>query len=138
MKAFQWTLRVMALIPLATGLMEVFLGVGSLRAIGVQLPVEILSQASLDNNWRFLGTVWAGYAALVLYAVHDPLRHATLLRILLGVLFLSGVVRAASVALTGWPVPPFIVAMGFELVVMPFMLLWLGRVVTTQTQSKPW
>ncbi len=128
----------MALIPLVTGLMEVILGVSSLHAIGVQLPVDILVQPSLDNNWRFLGIVWAGYAALLLYAVNDPLRHVTLLRILLGVLFLSGVVRACSVMLTGWPVPPFIVAMCFELVVMPLMALWLSRIVATHAQSKPW
>lgn len=70
----------------------------------------------------------ASYSVLVLYAVSDPLRHGTLLRILLGVLFLSGVARATSVLLTGWPVPPFIAAMGFELLVMPLMLLWLRRV----------
>ncbi len=136
MKTFQWTLRAMALIPLVTGLMEVFLGLSSLQAIGVQLPSDILAQPSVDNNWRFLGTVWAGYAALVLYAVNDPLRHVTLLRILLGILFLSGVARAASAVLTGWPVLPFIVAMMFELVVMPLMALWLSRIVTTQLQSK--
>jgi predicted Na+-dependent transporter len=118
--------------------MEVLLGVGSLRAIGVQLPADILLQPSLDNNWRFLGIVWAGYAALLLYAVNDPLRHTTLLRILLGILFLSGAVRASSVVLTGWPVPQFIVAMVFELVVMPLMAWWLGRLVTTHKQSKPW
>lgn len=128
MNAFQWTCRVMAMIPLVTGLMEVFMGLGSLKALGVQLPSEVWVQPSLDNNWRFLGTVWAGYAALVIYAASDPLRHSTLLQILLSVLFLSGVVRASSVLLTGWPVPPFIVAMGFELIVMPLMLLWLLRI----------
>jgi Domain of unknown function (DUF4345) len=128
MRAFQWTLRAMAMIPLVTGLMEVWMGLGSLKAIGVILPAEVWVQPSVDNNWRFLGTIWASYAVLVLYAVSDPRRHATLLRILLTVLFLSGVARAASVLLTGWPVPPFIAAMGFELLVMPLMLLWLRRI----------
>lgn len=128
MRAFQWTLRAMAMIPLVTGLMEVWMGLGSLKAIGVILPAEVWVQPSVDNNWRFLGTIWASYAVLVVYAVSDPRRHATLLRILLTVLFLSGVARAASVLLTGWPVPPFIAAMGFELLVMPLMLLWLRRI----------
>jgi hypothetical protein len=131
MKTFQWTLRVMAMIPLVTGLMDVWMGLGSLRAIGVQLPADVWAQPSVDNNWRFLGTIWASYSVLVLYAVSDPLRHGTLLRILLGVLFFSGVARAASVLLTGWPVPPFIAAMGFELLVMPLMLLWLRRIERT-------
>jgi hypothetical protein len=43
MKTFQWTLRVMAFIPLVTGLLEVFMGLGSLKAIGVQLPNELLT-----------------------------------------------------------------------------------------------
>jgi Domain of unknown function (DUF4345) len=128
MKTFQWTLRVMAFIPLVTGLLEVFMGLGSLKAIGVQLPNELITQASVDNNWRFLGTVWAGYAALIIYAVNDPLRHATLLRILLTILFLSGIARATSVLLMGWPVPAFIGAMVFELFVMPMMMLWLFRI----------
>jgi Domain of unknown function (DUF4345) len=128
MKAFQWTLRVMTMIPLVTGLLEVFMGLGSLKTIGVQLPNELMTQASVDNNWRFLGTIWASYAALILYAVNDPLRHATLLRILLTVLFLSGIARATSVLLMGWPVPAFIGAMAFELFVMPLMMLWLIRV----------
>jgi Domain of unknown function (DUF4345) len=129
MKTFQWTLRVMAFIPLVTGLLEVFMGLGSLKTIGVQLPNELMTQASVDNNWRFLGTVWAGYAALIIYAVNDPLRHATLLRILLTILFLSGIARATSVLLMGWPVPAFIGAMAFELFVMPLMMLWLLKVV---------
>jgi hypothetical protein len=128
MKTFQWTVRVMAFIPLLTGLLELFMGLGSLKTIGVQLPNELMTQASVDNNWRFLGTVWAGYAALIIYAVNDPLRHATLLRILLAILFLSGIARATSVLLMGWPVPAFIGAMAFELFVMPLMMLWLYRV----------
>jgi hypothetical protein len=60
MKTFQWTVRVMAFIPLLTGLLEVFMGLGSLKTNGVQLPNELMTQASVDNNWRFLGTVWAG------------------------------------------------------------------------------
>jgi hypothetical protein len=128
MKTFQWTLRVMAFIPLLTGLLEVFMGLGSLKTIGAQLPNELMTQASVDNNWRFLGTVWAGYAALIIYAVNDPLRHATLLRILLTILFLSGIARATSVLLMGWPVPAFIGAMAFELFVMPMMMLWLFRI----------
>jgi Domain of unknown function (DUF4345) len=128
MKTFQWTVRVMAMIPLVTGLLEVFMGLGSLKTIGAELPSELTTQASVDNNWRFLGTVWAGYAALILYAVNDPLRHATLLRILLTILFLSGIARAASVLLMGWPVPAFIAAMAFELFVMPLMMLWQLRV----------
>jgi Domain of unknown function (DUF4345) len=127
MKTFQWTVRVMAMIPLITGLLEVFMGLGSLKTIGAQLPYELVTQASVDNNWRFLGTVWAGYAALILYAVNDPLRHATLLRILLSILFLSGIARATSALLMGWPVPAFIAAMTFELFVMPLMMLWLLR-----------
>jgi hypothetical protein len=128
MKTFQWTVRVMAFIPLLTGLLEVFMGLGSLKTNGVQLPNELMTQASVDNNWRFLGTVWAGYAVLIIYAVNDPLRHATLLRILLAILFLSGIARATSVLLMGWPVPAFIGAMAFELFVMPLMMLWLFRV----------
>jgi hypothetical protein len=121
-----------------TGLMEVWMGLGSLKAIGVQLPAEVWVQPSVDNNWRFLGTIWASYAVLLLYAVSDPLRHVTLLRILLSVLFLSGVARAASVLLTGLPVPPFIFAMGFELLVMPLMYLWLGRVLQAQKETAQW
>lgn len=118
----------MAMIPLVTGLLEVFMGLGSLKSIGVQLPNELMTHASVDNNWRFLGTVWAGYAALIFYAVNDPLQHATLLRILVTILFLSGIARATSALLMGWPVPAFIAAMAFELLVMPLMLLWLSRV----------
>jgi hypothetical protein len=134
MKAFQWTLRLLALIPLVTGLLEISMGLGSLRTIGVQLPDALANLPSADNNWRFLGTVWAGYAALVVYAVSDPHRHETLLRILLVILFLSGVARATSVVLMGWPVTPFIAAMCLELLVMPLLWIWLSRLVQPSVQ----
>jgi Domain of unknown function (DUF4345) len=126
MKAFQWTLRVLALVPLLTGLMEALMGIGSLKPLGVVLPDATWTQASLDNNWRFLGTVWAGYAVLIVYATQDVLRHASLLRILSGVLFVSGLARAASVLLLGWPVAPFIGAMALELLGVPLLLVWLS------------
>jgi Domain of unknown function (DUF4345) len=130
MRAFQWTLRVLALIPLVTGLLEVTMGIGSLSTLGVEIPADVSKHPSVDNGWRFLGAVWAGYALLIWYAVHDVVRHATLLRIILGLLFFSGVARATSVFLTGWPVAPFIAAMVFELVAMPSLYWWLNHLVS--------
>ncbi len=138
MKAFIWTMRVLALIPLATGLLDTTLGLSALALEGPALPSEAVRHASADNAWRFFGVVWAGYAALIWYACTDIARHATLMRIMLVVLFLSGVARASSVLLMGWPMPPFVAAMVLELVGMPLLYWWQQRLLRAQTKSQPW
>jgi hypothetical protein len=134
-KAFIWTMRALALIPLVTGLVDLTLGMGSLT-FGTPPSMPAALQASADNHWRFSAVVWAGYAPLLWYATTDVLRHAALLRILLIVLTLSGLGRALSVALMGLPVAPFTVAMVLELIGMPLMLLWLGHVLKDITLKR--
>jgi hypothetical protein len=130
MQKFKWTLRILALIPLVTGLLEVFLGISSLKTVGVILPDAVWAQPSVDNGWRFLGTMWTGYAVLIWYATGDIERHAGLMKIILILLFVSGLVRAASVVSTGWPIAPFVAAMFFELLAMPLLYLWLQRLLS--------
>lgn len=129
MHAFRWTFRVLALIPLVTGLLEVAMGLGSLGTLGVPMSRDALTHASADSGWRFLGAVWAGYAVLIWYATTDLVRNAGLMRILLGALFFSGIARAISVWQLGWPVAPFVAAMLLELIGMPLAWWWLRRLL---------
>jgi hypothetical protein len=132
MKSFVWTARVLAAIPLLTGLLGVFLGLGQLSVEGAAIPASALRDTNIDNQWRFFGAVWMGYAALIWYATSDVERHWTLLRILLLILTLSGLARALSVALTGWPILPFIGAMILELGGMPLLYFWARSLIKSR------
>jgi hypothetical protein len=132
MKFFVWTCRALSAIPLITGLLGIALGLSQLVAVGVAIPEDVIRNASIDNQWRFFGVVWTGYAALIWYATSDIKRHWTLLRILLLILALSGAGRALSVALTGWPIPPFIGAMMLELIGMPLLYFWARALIKSQ------
>jgi uncharacterized protein DUF4345 len=126
MRAFQNTLRVLAVIALAIALLEVSLGVAGERLLGARVPVV---DPVLDSPIRFFACFWTGVGALLLLFASDVRRYSPALRILLGAVALGGVGRVVSVTLVGWPPPLVIALLVFELVAMPLLLGWQARVI---------
>lgn len=133
MTAFRWAVRALALIALLTGAGDVIVGLSGQQMIGAALE-EGYGDPLLNSQIRYLGAVWFGFGLLLWYCLGDLPRHATLLRGALLIVFLGGLGRVASVVQFGFPPSEFgrsfvIGATAIEIVGMPLLLLWMGRLL---------
>ncbi len=65
-KILQSVLAVLGLIPILTGVLDLFLGASSLNVDGASLSSEVVSNIVLDSQIRFLGAIWFGFG-IILY-----------------------------------------------------------------------
>ena len=74
------------------------------------------------------GAVLTGLA--VWWSVTRIDRATMVLRVTLGAAFLGGLARLLAVAVSGWPHPVFLGALGVELVLVPVLVLWQAKVAS--------
>jgi hypothetical protein len=132
MRALKIVLFVLALIPIATGALDIALGLEAPRLLGAALSPEDLRDPVLDSEIRFFGAFWFGVGPLILLCLSDLRRYAVVLRGVLALVFLAGVGRTLSMAHFGLPQSAigtiFIVCATLSQVVgMPLLLIWLFR-----------
>jgi hypothetical protein len=97
LNALKRVVRVFCLVPLITGPLDLVQGIRALRPVGAVIPDRVAA---------------------------DPRANAGLFRLLLSVLCLSGIGRAAAAVQFGRPGRLFTGAMVLELVGAPLLLLW--------------
>ena len=125
----QLTLAVVACIPFASGLVSILRGPSA-------LPGEIRGASpNLDSEFRFVNTFWIAVAPIVWLALPNVEKKTSILRVVLAVAFLGGFARLLSWRKTGRPHPIFIAAIGVELLGMPALALWQGRVAALGRSS---
>ncbi len=129
--ALRTVLRVFCIIPFLTGAVDMIGGAKFLASTGAHLPPESIADPLLNNQMGFWGGIWFGFGITLWYASGRLRGQPMLLRILLGVLFLSGIGRALSVALHGWTAPVLTGAMLLELIGPAIILPWHTRAVRT-------
>jgi len=135
--ARQRVVRIFCLLPFGTGSRDLGQGVRALRPAGAVVPDRVAVEPALHGQVKFLGAIWFGYGLPLWRASADPRANARLFRLLLGILFLSGIGRAAAAVQFGRPGRLFTGAMVLELVGAPLMLRW-HRVALRQTvQRRP-
>jgi len=135
MRNFKLVLVILGFIPLATGLLDLLVGVEALQWIDPSIPTEAIWQPTLGSQIRFAGAIWFGYAALLALALSDLQRYATLLRLLFAIIFVSGIGRLLAQIQLGDPAVPFVWAMLLEIIGMP-ILLWWHRRLTRQPSER--
>jgi hypothetical protein len=122
-RILQVTTALLALIPLATGL----IGLLGLRD-PLYVRFGVVPNVVLDSNLRFFSGVWFG-VGLALFAIVPRLeRHGLLFRALWGMIFLGGLGRVVSIADAGMPPAPFLGVLALEILGAPLLVLWHRRI----------
>ncbi|MDD3444144.1 MAG: DUF4345 domain-containing protein [Zavarzinia sp.] len=124
MKILRNVVRVFCLLPFVTGAMDLAIGASSLSKIDSPLGAEVLSDPVLDSQVRFFGAIWLGYGLSLWLAAGEMDKRPGGFRLLMAILFLSGIGRAVSALSVGLPSAPLVGGMALELVGVPLLLAW--------------
>ncbi|MCO1593956.1 DUF4345 domain-containing protein [Micromonospora sp. RHAY321] len=120
-RGLQVVLAILASVAVASGLYGMLAGPTALPGSG---PVD----ATVDSEYRFTNAFWLVAGVVVWWAIPRVQQATAVLRVALGAAFLGGLARLLAAAVSGWPHPIFLGALGVELVVVPTVLLWQARV----------
>jgi hypothetical protein len=123
-KVLQIVLGVLGLIPILTGGLDLIVGANALNLAGASISPEVLANVVLDSQIRFLGSIWLGVGIVLYWLLPRIETQTTLLRLLLGIIFLGGIGRLISALLVGVPPTELIAATGLELIGMPLIMVW--------------
>jgi len=120
-RLFQFVVLVTATVPIGAGATGVWLGPEMIRT---GLP----SHPDLDSHFRYLSGLLLGSGLAFLWAVARVERRAVTFRVLGFVVIVGGLARLSGVARQGLPGTAHSLALVMELVVVPVLLVWLGRI----------
>jgi Domain of unknown function (DUF4345) len=134
-KALQIVLGVLGLIPILTGGLDLMLGTSALNIAGASVSSEVLNNAVLDSQTRFLGAIWFGIGIILYWVLPSIEKQTALLRLLMGGIFLGGIGRLTSAFLVGIPPNHFIAATALELMGMPLLVLWQSLISTSNNMA---
>ncbi len=120
-RGLQAAVGVLACIPVTVGLMGVVQGPGEVMP-GEDWPVN------LDSHYRFLSGIFLGIGLAFWWCVPAIERRTATFRMLCLLIFTGGLGRGVSLVLAGPPVTEHLIGLGFELVLVPMLAWWQGRV----------
>ena len=120
-RLLQWTVGVLALLPVSAGLAGVVLGP---RFLGAEVPWP----ADLDSHTRFLSGVFLALGVAWWTCVPAIERHAGCFRLLAAATVAGGLARLLSLIMAGAPSAGHVAGLGMELVVVPLLVIWQARV----------
>ena len=134
MMHFAKTIMLMlALLAIVTGAADIINGLSAQENLGVTLDHDSLADPVLDSQIRYLGTIWLGYGALLLYCLRDIRSRRRLAIGALLLVVLGGFARLLSTIQLGMPVTAvgtsfILLAFAIELVLVPAAAaaLWLA------------
>ncbi|KQU16552.1 hypothetical protein ASG63_10110 [Methylobacterium sp. Leaf94] len=129
-QALQRAVAVMALVPVASGLYGVLLGLNGIGRGG-------LVDVSADSHFRYLSGLHMGIGILFWTCVPGIETKTTLVRFLTLVVALGGLARLLGWALTGLPSFLMLAALAVELLVSPLLCLWQARVAARAADAMP-
>ena len=122
------TLRVLALIPIATGLLSVLFGTEIIRGGGP-------SNASVESELRYYAVFYVAFGAYLWHLAPDVAVRGRELRRAAVVLVCGGLARVVGVLVDGWPEADYVVLMGVELT-LPWVLVAWQRSIAAQEDGR--
>lgn len=132
MKVFSLLVFLFALLAIATGLGDLFIGIEFQRPLGIGLNDNGFRDPVLNSQIHYLGAIWFGYGLFLLVCLRNVRQYRQWLQAAFWLVFLGGLGRLIAVWQTGMPDntagEQFVtVALVIELVGMPLLSLWLTR-----------
>lgn len=127
-RVLQAVIAVLSLVPIGAGMGGILLGPAFLGA-SPPWPVD------LDSHLRFLSGVFL-IVGLGWWSCVPGIEDKTgRLRLLALMTFAGGLSRLYSLSLVGLPSPGHRFGLGMELVVVPLLVLWQGRIASAARRS---
>lgn len=120
-------LRVLAVSILVAGGTHLLLGVNAETLLGAKLPIDALTEPSLDSQNRFYGTSYCLYGILIWTCTRDMPRYRVVFQLLLAMTFVAGLTRIFSIIVNGWPAPAILALSAIELILPPLLFIWEQR-----------
>jgi hypothetical protein len=128
-------LRLFGIVCIAAGLSHVLLGLQADNFLGAKLPLEVVSNASLDSQNRFYGAAFMLFGGAAWICADDLKLNARLFRAMMAIFFLGGLARLFSTINYGMPATLVQVLALTELVIPPILLWWHSRLIRTQMEQ---
>lgn len=113
---------VLGLVPIFIGMRGMFFGLEYL------IPGADITSGP-DGQYRYFSAIYLGFGGLILWIQSRLDTEVQLFRILISMVFVAGVARAAAFFVYGLPETSIILATAFELVFPPVLIMWHGMVV---------
>jgi len=117
------------LVATATGLNVIFQGIAGIPESG------LISQASVDNELRFMAVFWVAFGVYCLMLSRNIYENKKNIVFVAVVFLCSGVARLLSFVTVGQPIELFIGAMAVELV-LPVVLFALSNSLNSQDERQ--
>jgi hypothetical protein len=127
-RSLQVAVAVLAFVPILTGLAGILLGPSFL---GVQAPWPV----DLDSHFRFLSGGFLVVGLAFLSTVPGIARKTSRSRLLASLVFAGGLARLLSLGLAGAPSAGHLAGLVMELIVVPLLVLWQGRLASQPPQQ---
>ena len=127
------TLKILAPIFVAVGLLHLVLGMQADVLLGASIPNAVLTDPVLDSQNRFYGVAFSVYGFLLWVCAGDLVTYRTILRLLLAVFFAAGCARLVSLGIYG---PPSYLVLGLlasELTLPPLLAWWHAKHIHKQS-----
>ena len=122
--ALSRSLKVGSAFAIVTGSMDALFGLTMLEGLsGDSLPISSTVSVVADSQFRYLGSMWACYGAMLWWAADDLQARRVPLAILGGAMFFGGIGRAISAASHGFGTRLIGGFTAFELLAPP--AIWL-------------
>jgi hypothetical protein len=109
-------------VPLSMGALSVLRSAAVLNGIEPPLPVD------LDSHFRYLSGLLLGIGLVFLACLRNIERHRPVFLALGAIVVVGGLARLLSLAEVGWPGRGHRFGLVMELIVVPGIVLWQGRV----------
>lgn len=129
-RLLQAAVAVAALVPLSMGGQSVLRSADLLRGMDPPFPID------LDSHYRYLSGLLLGIGLVFLFTIPRIERHRTIFLTLGAVILVGGVARLWSLVELGLPSRGHQFGLVMELVAVPLIVLWQGRVARRCTTAR--